>query len=141
MHRGIYRRLEAGAVVHVHSPWVTTLAVLGRPLPPVHYMLALAGGTVPVAEYATYGIAELAANAVEAMAAADATACILANHGLVAYTDAPDPAAALETAVAVESVARVISVIPPPRKDRRVPAPSDIREQLGPVSPRHWARL
>lgn len=105
MHRGIYEHLGAGAVVHTHSPWVTTLAVLGEPLPPVHYMLALAGGTVPVAAYATYGTPELAANAVEAMAAADSSACILANHGLVAT--GPDLAAAVETAVAVESVARV----------------------------------
>lgn len=105
MHRAIYEELEAGAVVHTHSPWVTTLAVLGQPLPPVHYMLALAGGTVPVAEYATYGTPELGANAVEAMAAAGSRACILANHGLVAT--GVDLGAAVETAVAVESVARV----------------------------------
>ncbi len=107
MHRGIYERLDAGAVVHAHSPWVTTLAVLREPLPAVHYLLAMAGRTVPVAEYATYGTTKLAANAVEAMEAADSRACVLANHGLVAYSVDPDPAAALETAVAVESVARV----------------------------------
>lgn len=105
MHRAIYEQMDAGAVAHTHSPWVTTLAVLGEPLEPVHYMLALAGGTVPVAAYATYGTPELGANAVEAMAAADSRACLLAHHGLVAT--AADPAAAIETAVAVESVARV----------------------------------
>lgn len=105
MHRHIYDRFETGAIVHVHSPWATTLATTGEPLPPVHYMIALAGETVPVAPYATYGTEQLAQNAVEAMSAADSTACLLENHGLVATGDDAD--AALETAVAVESVARV----------------------------------
>lgn len=105
MHRGIYDRFDTGAVVHTHSPWATTLAVCRQPLPPVHYMLALAGGRVPLADYATYGTVELAAAVVAAMERADATACILANHGLVAT--GADAAEAFETAVAVESVARV----------------------------------
>lgn len=105
MHRHIYDRFETGAIAHTHSPWATTLAVLRQPLPPVHYMVALAGETVPVADYATYGTEELAANAVEAMEAAGSDACILANHGLVAT--GADAAAAIETAEAVESVAQV----------------------------------
>ncbi|MFB6102272.1 MAG: class II aldolase/adducin family protein [Haloplanus sp.] len=105
LHRTLYERFETGAVVHTHAPWATTLAVLHEPLPPVHYMLALAGGRVPVADYATYGTAELGANVAAAMADADATACLLANHGLVAVGDDLD--AAVETTVAVESVAQV----------------------------------
>jgi L-fuculose-phosphate aldolase len=105
LHRACYRALDVGAVVHAHAPWATTLAVLREPLPPVHYMLALAGGEVPVAEYATYGTDTLGENVVAAMTDADATACLLANHGLVAVgTDLDD---AMETAVAVESVAQV----------------------------------
>jgi L-fuculose-phosphate aldolase len=105
MHRHIYRRFDTGAIVHVHSPWATTLAVLREPLPPVHYMVALAGERVPVAAYATYGTEALAANAVEAMADADSDACLLANHGLVAT--GADADTAIETARTVESVARV----------------------------------
>ncbi len=105
MHLGIYRSLDVGAIVHVHSSWATTLAVLGEELPPVHYMLAAAGGTVPVAPYAPFGTTELAENAVTAMEEAGTTACLLANHGLVAGgTDLTD---AIETAIAVESTARV----------------------------------
>ena len=103
MHRAIYDRLDVGAVAHTHSPWATTLAVLGKPVRPVHYMLALAGGEVPVADYATYGTEALAANAVDAMAGADSRACLLANHGLVAT--GPDAAGAVEAAEAVEAVA------------------------------------
>lgn len=104
-HLGIYRELNAGAVAHVHSPWATTFAVLGEPIPPVHYMLALAGGEVPVAEYATYGTPDLAASIVTTLEGADRRACLLANHGLVAIGD--DPADALEVARAVESTARL----------------------------------
>jgi L-fuculose-phosphate aldolase len=105
MHTAIYREFEPGAIVHTHSPWSSTLAILHEPIPPVHYMLALAGTTVPVADYATYGTAELAANAVAAMEGADAEACLLANHGLLATGEDLD--AALETAVNVEYTARI----------------------------------
>jgi len=105
MHTAIYREFEPGAIVHTHSPWSSTLAILHEPIPPVHYMLALAGTTVPVADYATYGTEELAANAVAAMEAADAEACLLANHGLLATGEDLD--AALETAVNVEYTARI----------------------------------
>ncbi|MFC4548876.1 MULTISPECIES: class II aldolase/adducin family protein [Halorussus] len=105
MHSAVYREFDAGAIVHTHSPWASTLAVLRESIPPVHYMLALAGTTVPVADYATYGTPELAANAVAAMEDADATACLLANHGLLVTGEDLD--AALETAVNVEYTARI----------------------------------
>ncbi|WP_247008852.1 class II aldolase/adducin family protein [Halorientalis litorea] len=105
MHRGIYRERDAGAVAHTHSPWATTLAVLGEPVPPVHYALAHAGGRVPVADYATYGTADLAANVVATLTEADVSACLVANHGVVATGE--DAAAAVETARAVETTARL----------------------------------
>ncbi|HEV8258954.1 MAG TPA: class II aldolase/adducin family protein, partial [Casimicrobiaceae bacterium] len=44
-HRDIYAaRLEVGAIVHAHSPFATSLACLGRDIPPFHYMIAVAGG-------------------------------------------------------------------------------------------------
>jgi L-fuculose-phosphate aldolase len=60
---------------------------------------------VPVPGYATCGTEGLGEHAVGAMADADASACLLANHGLVAVGDDVDDA--LETVVAVESVAQV----------------------------------
>lgn len=105
MHAGIYRRLDAGAVVHTHSPWATTLAVLGEELPPVHYTIATVGRRVPLADYAPYGTDELAGLAVQAMADADARACLLANHGLVALGE--DLPTAVENAVHVEHCCRV----------------------------------
>lgn len=105
MHAGIYDRLAPGAIVHTHSPWATTLSILGESLPPVHYVLAAIGGAVPIAPYATYGTDALAANVVETMAEADCDACLIENHGLVATADTID--GAIEAAVHVESVARL----------------------------------
>jgi len=83
-HRDIYaQRPETNAIVHTHSVHATTLACLGRGIPAFHYMVAIAGGNeVRCARYATFGTAELAASAVEALHGR--RACLLANHGVVA---------------------------------------------------------
>ncbi len=69
LHRAVYAaRPEAGAVVHTHSPYATTLAVLRRPIPAVHYVISrLATTEVPVVD-ATYGTQELAQNAFDGLA-------------------------------------------------------------------------
>ncbi|MFB6071490.1 MAG: class II aldolase/adducin family protein [Halobacterium sp.] len=105
MHAGIYRRLDAGAIVHTHSPWASTLAVLGEELPPIHYMITAVGRRVPVAGYAPYGTDELAELVVAEMEAADSKACILANHGLVVVGE--DLPSAVENTVHVETLCRV----------------------------------
>ncbi len=83
-HRAIYRaRPELNAVVHMHSPHATALACLRRPLPPFHYMVAVAGGDdVPCTPYHLFGT-EALSQAV-GTAFADRHACLMANHGLVA---------------------------------------------------------
>jgi L-fuculose-phosphate aldolase len=105
MHAAIYRREDVGAIVHTHSPWTTTLAIAGEELPPIHYMIVAVGKRVPLAEYARYGTAELAANVVEAMREAEASAAILRSHGLV--VTAPDLQTAIENTIHVESLARM----------------------------------
>ncbi|CAK7085797.1 L-fuculose-phosphate aldolase [Tissierella carlieri] len=83
MHRIFYaNREEIDAIIHTHTMYATTLACLNWSLPPVHYMVALAGLDVRCAKYATYGTKELAENAFEAMR--DRYAVLLANHGLLA---------------------------------------------------------
>lgn len=105
MHTGIYRRLDAGAIVHTHSTWATTLAVLGEDLPPIHYMITAVGRRVPVADYAPYGTDDLAELVVDQMESADADACILANHGLVVVgEDLPN---AVEKTQHVENLCQV----------------------------------
>jgi L-fuculose-phosphate aldolase len=37
-------RAEVGSVVHTHSTYATTLAICGKEIPAIHYMVAAAGG-------------------------------------------------------------------------------------------------
>jgi len=83
MHQGILdRRPDVSAVVHCHSRYATILACAGRPIPAMHYMVAVSGGSsVPVAPYATFGSEELAATVVEALDGR--YAALMANHGQI----------------------------------------------------------
>lgn len=104
LHLAVYAaRPDVGAVVHTHSMFATVFAVLGEPVPPVHYLLARAGGEVPVAPYARYGTAELATHCVDTLAAHSAV--LLANHGLIAV--GTDLAGAVAVAEDVEYVAEL----------------------------------
>ena len=83
-------RSDAGAILHAHSPFATSLACLRRDIPSFHYMIARFGGNdVRCAAYATFGTQELSDAVLTAMV--DRRACLLANHGmLVLGKDLPD---------------------------------------------------
>ena len=96
-------RPEVGSVVHTHSTYATTLAICGREIPAIHYMIAAAGGpSIRVAPYATYGTKELSDNALKALDGR--TCCLLANHGLIAT--GPNLKRAMWLAVELETLAR-----------------------------------
>lgn len=102
MHAAIYEAFpEAGGIVHAHSDFATVLAVMKREIPPFHYMVAVAGGrNIRVADYATFGTATLARNAVAALEAR--RACLLAHHGQIAFGETVE--AALHLAHEVETL-------------------------------------
>ena len=102
-HRDIYQaRSDVGAIVHAHSSFATTLACLGRDIPPFHYMIAVAGGKdIRCAPYATFGTQALSDHALRALEGRNA--CLLANHGMIAV--GASLAAALALAVEVEALA------------------------------------
>ncbi|MDX8458881.1 L-fuculose-phosphate aldolase [Mesorhizobium humile] len=96
-------RPEVNAVVHAHPIYCTTIAIMGRKIPAIHYMVAVAGGSdIRCAPYATFGTAELSAHAVEALR--DRKACLLAQHGMIAVGSSL--AQAMWLAVEVETLAR-----------------------------------
>jgi L-fuculose-phosphate aldolase len=84
-HTGLYRaRPDIGAVIHLHPPSCTALAVLGRMLRPAitpEGVLVL-GNYVPTIDYATPGTDELAENIVTQLGAVNA--CLMASHGALA---------------------------------------------------------
>ena len=96
-------RPEVGAIVHTHSTFATVLAIMRKPIPACHYMVAAFGGTdVRVGEYATYGTKELAENALKALEGR--TGCLLANHGMIAL--GRDLDIAMWRAVELETIAK-----------------------------------
>jgi L-fuculose-phosphate aldolase len=96
-------RSQVNAVVHAHPPYATILSIMGLEIPPIHYMVAAAGGdTIRCAPYATYGTAELSNHAVKALQ--DRFACLLGHHGMIAIGSSL--AKALWLAVEVEALAR-----------------------------------
>jgi L-fuculose-phosphate aldolase len=104
-HHDIYaQRPEAGAVVHTHSAFATTLACLGRGIPAVHYEVAFAGGKdIRCAPYRTFGTQGLSDAALAALEGR--RACLLAHHGVIAFgADLDD---ALRLADKVEAMARL----------------------------------
>jgi len=96
-------RPEVNAVVHAHPTYSTVLAIMGLEIPPIHYMIAVAGGdTIRCAPYATFGTQELSEHAVKALK--DRQACLLEHHGMIAV--GPSLSKAMWLAVEVEALAR-----------------------------------
>jgi L-fuculose-phosphate aldolase len=105
MHADIYRTYpQAGAILHAHSPYCTTLACLERSIPAFHYMVAIAGGnSIRCAPYATFGTQALSDTVVEALR--DRSAALLGHHGMVCFASNLDRVLAL--AIEVETLARI----------------------------------
>ncbi len=83
-HRDILKaRPEIGGVLHMHSPFATTIACLGKDVPAVHYHIAIAGGdSIRCTPYTIFGEQNLSDLALEALR--DRKACLLGNHGMIA---------------------------------------------------------
>lgn len=82
LHSVFYKnREDIQCIVHAHTTYATVLSCLREELPATHYMVAVAGENIRVADYATFGTEELSLNAYKAME--DRKAVILANHGIV----------------------------------------------------------
>ena len=96
-------RPDVGSVVHTHSTYSTVLAIARKEIPACHYMMAAFGGmNVRVAGYARFGTKELSEHALRALEGR--TACLLANHGMIATGASLDKAMWL--AVELETIAR-----------------------------------
>lgn len=81
MHLVAYLRHGAGAVVHTHSLNATALSLLRDDVPAVHYQLGDFGGSVRVADYATFGSEVLGENMSAALEGR--AGCVLRNHGTI----------------------------------------------------------
>lgn len=83
MHTEFYKhKRNCHAIIHTHSRFCTTFAVLGMPIQAVHYVLADANcHEIPCAPYHRFGTPALARDAVRYCGSGDAV--LLANHGIL----------------------------------------------------------
>ena len=105
LHVAIYKKFpEAGAVIHTHSIFACTMAVLRHDLPPIIEDTAqVVGGSVDCAAYAMPGTEELAQNVLQALG--KKRAAFMANHGVVCW--GRDMKEAYMTAELVEKAAEI----------------------------------
>lgn len=119
-HLYIYRhRPEIGAIIHTHSNYATSFAMLGRSLPA--FLTAIAdefGAEIPCAPYADNVGDHIGEAVVKAMGRAPAV--LLESHGAFAF--GATPRAALKAAVMLEDVAKTCYLALAMGKPRPLPA-------------------
>ena len=101
-HQDIYRnKREAKAIVHAHSTCATAVSTHKRGIPSFHYMVAMAGGhDIKCAKYATFGTRDLSKNILKALKGRKA--CLISNHGQIAFEESLSKA--FELAEEVENI-------------------------------------
>ncbi|MBS3765754.1 class II aldolase/adducin family protein, partial [Candidatus Bipolaricaulota bacterium] len=83
MHTSILKsKSRVNTVIHTHSPFASTVATLGKSIPPIYYLIADIGDKVPLANYATYGTKEIAESALEVLE--NRNGVLLEKHGALA---------------------------------------------------------
>ena len=101
-HQDIYiNKKDAKAIVHAHSTNATAISTHKKGIPPFHYMVAVAGGNdIKCAKYSTFGTRDLSKNILKALKARKA--CLIANHGQIAFEESLSKA--FELAEEVENI-------------------------------------
>ena len=110
MHAVVYRlRSDVNAVIHTHSPMVSAYALAHTPMP-VHYEALLRMGVseeIPLAAWGPRGSRESVTNIEAALTShPDASAVLLANHGLLAFGS--DQARAAHLVISLEEAAEMM---------------------------------
>jgi L-ribulose-5-phosphate 4-epimerase len=120
-HLYIYKHCpHIGGVIHTHSNYATSFALLGKPLPV--YLTAIAdefGEEIPCLPYVD-NRADHIGKAIVKYMGKKAPAVLLAHHGVFAF--GPTPRAALKAAVMVEDVAKTCHLALLLGKPRPLPA-------------------
>jgi len=109
MHSGVYRvRQDVDAVIHTHSPHVTSFALAHESLPCVYEAFLRFGITedIPLAEWAPRGSPESVSNIIRQLQLHPAVpAVLLANHGLLAFSH--DPRSTAQLIIIMEEAAEL----------------------------------
>lgn len=108
MHAAVYEaKPEVRAIVHSHSPYATAFAVNNKNIPTILIeMVPFLGGDVPLAKFAVPGTKEVGLEALKVLN--ERTACLLANHGVLAVGDTLEKSHI--RAIYVEDAAKICSI-------------------------------
>ena len=103
-HQDIYiNQNNCNAIVHAHSTNAVALSSHRINIPAFNYMVAVAGGfDIKYAEYETFGTRKLSKNILKALKGR--RACLIANHGQIAYGASLDEA--FELAEELENICK-----------------------------------
>lgn len=96
-------RPDVWGIGHTHSPYASSFAVLGQPIPPCLTATAMLGGEIPLGKYVPIGGAAIGAEIVAKIG--NARAIIMQNHGV--FTIGNSPVQATKMAVEVEEIAKI----------------------------------
>ena len=101
-HQDIYvNKKDSNAIVHAHSTCATAVSTHNKSVPAFHYMVGVAGGNdIKCAKYATFGTKSLSKNILSALK--NRSACLISNHGQIAFGKNLD--SAFELAQEVENI-------------------------------------
>lgn len=92
MHAAVYKYVDrVNAVVHTHSPYATSFAVIRKEIPVILIeMVPFIKGSLEVSPYAEQGSEQVGLNAVPILKRKNA--CLMANHGVVSVGENLDQA-------------------------------------------------
>ncbi|HLZ27190.1 MAG TPA: L-ribulose-5-phosphate 4-epimerase [Chloroflexota bacterium] len=125
-HLYVYRhRPDVGGIVHTHSTYATSFALLGQAIPV--YLTAMAdefGTQIPIGAYCQIGDEQIGQEIVRSIG--DSPAILIKSHGV--FTIGKNAEAAVKAAVMTEDVARTVHI-------------ALLRGQAEPLPPQEVARL
>jgi len=103
-HLYIYRhREDVFGIVHTHSPYASSFAVLGQPIPACLTSCGMLGGEVPIGGFAPIGGEDIGQEIVDKIGRS--LAIVMQNHGV--FTIGASAKQATLVAVEVEDVAKI----------------------------------
>lgn len=97
------RRPDVFGIVHTHSPYASSFAVLGQPIPACLTSSAMLGGEIPLGGYAPIGGADIGQEIIDKIGRA--LAIVMQNHGV--FTIGSSPQQATKMAIEVEEIAKI----------------------------------
>lgn len=103
-HLYVYQhRPDVFGMVHTHSPYASSFAVLGQSIPACLTSSAMLGGVVPLGGYAPVGGSEIGQEIISKIGRA--YAIVMQNHGV--FTIGSSPQEATKMAIEVEEIAKI----------------------------------